>query len=145
MTPLDNKISALQQFQDELNKRVLDAVRIVEAEILDMNTDEQLFKGIDAIGNQITPEYSPFTVQIKRFKGQPTNRVTLKDTGDFYRSFYIEYSNTDFEIKAKDEKTDKLGRKYGYQIFGLTPQNVQEIIELIHPEMIEDLRKTIDV
>ena len=47
----------------------------------------QLFDGLDKEGKEIVNEqggkYSPTTVRIKQEKGQPTDRVTLRDTGDW--------------------------------------------------------------
>ena len=51
---------------------------------------EQLFSGINAEGDPIEPEYSPRTVAIKKKKGQPTDRVTLRDTGDFYKGVFMD-------------------------------------------------------
>ena len=63
-----------------------------EAYIVDMNAEEQLFEqGINRLGVDISDyaPYSPVTIEIKRLKGQPTNRVTLRDEGDFESSFFF--------------------------------------------------------
>lgn len=62
-----------------------------DAYIVDMNAEEQLFEqGINRLGVDIMDyaPYSPLTIAIKEEKGQPTNRVTLRDTGDFEASFF---------------------------------------------------------
>ena len=69
--------------------------------------------------------YTPKTIELKEIKGQPTNRVTLRDTGDFYASFKIITEPDKFTIIATDYKTDGLIRKYGRQILGLTDENAQ--------------------
>ena len=62
-----------------------------DAYIVDMNAEEQLFEqGINRLGVDIMDyaPYSPLTIAIKEEKGQPTNRVTLRDTGDLFQ-FYL--------------------------------------------------------
>lgn len=116
--------------------------RIIEendAYIIDMNVEEQLYEhGINRMGVNISDyaPYSPVTIEIKRIKGQPYDRVTLRDEGDFHSSFYIEADNQKFEIKASDDKTDFLIKKYGRQILGLTRENLAELIwEYILPDL----------
>ena len=64
-----------------------------DAYIVDMNADEQLYEqGINRLGVDIMDyaPYSPVTIEIKKALGQPTNRVTLRDEGDFESSFFLE-------------------------------------------------------
>lgn len=109
--------------------------------ILDLNREEQLFKkGIDSEGFSIFPEYALFTVEIKQLLGQPYDHVTLFYSGAFYRSFLLKFDkdNHTLEISATDEKTQKLVRKYGGDIFGLTYEN-QFVLnqKIILPELLK--------
>jgi len=88
---------------------------------------EQLQEGENSDGQQITPFYTPFTVEMKEIKGQPSDRVTLKDTGDFYSGFYGDVSNTGTTLSSHDDKTDDLEGKYGPRIFGLTVASKEEV------------------
>lgn len=137
-----NKINLLKQFQLSSDDYVLNQVRNNESEILDLNL-EQLNQGIKGNSQNITPSYRPKTIQIKQLKGQPTNRVTLKDTGDFYQGFEIVYFNDRFVIDSEDEKAESLENKYGLDIFGLTDRNIQETIDIIRDDFIEAFRKLI--
>jgi hypothetical protein len=86
--------------------------------------------------------YQPKTIEIKQIKGQPYNRVTLRDEGDFHSSFYVDFSNQGFEIKASDEKTEHLVNKYGRQILGLTDENAFELAsEYIQPDLITRIKE----
>ena len=88
--------------------------------------------------------YTPYTIEVKTIKGQPTDRVTLRDTGEFHESFYIEASDTQFVIKAHDWKTEKLIRTYGREILGLTRENLNELIHsYIYPELLSKAKETI--
>ena len=73
-----------------------------DAYIIDMNAEEQLFEqGINRLGVEISDyaPYSPVTIAIKEAKGQPTNRVTLRDEGDFESSFFLEVGDKQFELR----------------------------------------------
>ena len=107
--------------------------------ITDMNSEDQLYeKGINRLGVNIMDyaPYSPLTIEIKKEKGQPYNRVTLRDEGDFEQSFYVESNKQKFTIKAADWKTEDLIQRYGRQILGLTEENKIILIwEYIYPEL----------
>lgn len=118
-----------------------------EAYIVDLNAQDQLYEeGINRLGVSIMDyaPYRPLTIAIKEQKGQPTNRVTLRDTGDFESSFYLEVSDKQFEVKASDWKTEALIKKYGRQILGLTDENISSLIwDYIYPDLIEKAREVI--
>jgi len=112
--------------------------------IIQMNSDEQLYEqGINRVGVSIS-DYMPYTIKtlaIKTEKGQPTDRVTLRDEGNFERSFYIEFGDEKFEIKASDFKAEKLVMKYGRQIMGLTDENLDYIIRAkIKSRLLTEIR-----
>lgn len=99
--------------------------------LIDMNEQDQLYaKGVNRLGVRIDEyqPYRPLTIQVKIEKRQPYDRVTLKDTGEFYDSFYVETAEDRFYIKASDEKTNWLIKKYGAEIFGLTNDSLAEFI-----------------
>jgi hypothetical protein len=116
-----------------------------EAAIIDMNAQEQLFEsGENSLGVSIASyaPYTPITIEIKRMKGQPTNRVTLRDEGDFESSFYLVISDKQFEIKASDWKTEELVEKYGSSILGLTKGNIASLTwDYIYPELMDTFKK----
>ena len=100
--------------------------------VIELNTQDQLFKrGVDSKGLSLGV-YAPFTIEAKRRKGQPTNRVTLRDTGDFHRTWTVTTKNGDIIIEADGDKSDKnLMDVYGEDIVGLTDENLQKIIDEI--------------
>lgn len=118
-----------------------------DAYIIDMNAEEQLFeRGINRLGVEIMDyaPYRPVTIEIKEAKGQPTNRVTLRDEGDFESSFFLEVGDKQFEIKASDFKTEDLIKKYGRQILGLTDENIAILIwQYIYPDLMDEAKKQI--
>lgn len=118
-----------------------------EAEICDMNSQDQLYEhGKNRVGVDIMDymPYTPKTIEIKEIKGQPTDRVTLRDTGDFHASFRLIIERDKFTITADDFKTEGLIRKYGRQILGLTDENASELAhEYIYPELLKKARDVI--
>ena len=139
ISPYGNILVKLHNFEKKLDKILIDAVKKFEAEIIDMNT-AQLDAGSDGEGNPIEPAYTGFTVAIKRSKGQPTNRVTLKDEGDFQNAFFMNTGANWFALGSNDSKTQKLERKYGKDIFGLTQEHIEGVKDLIRPDVVAKLK-----
>lgn len=129
----------------ELNRKVSDALSNREeayeyavddtdlsAVMVRMMQSRLFNEGRDIDGNELTPFYAPVTQDIKEKKGQPYDRVTLRDTGAFYESFKAEYDGSgNMVFYATDEKLDDEGDmvntldnllipKYGDRIMGLT-------------------------
>lgn len=141
---IDKLINSLSDFDRKLPQRVLDCVRENESVIVDMNAEEQLYEhGQNRLGVDIS-DYQPYTrrtIELKKIKGQPYDRVTLRDTGEFEASFFICYDSDSWQIQAADEKTDKLVKKYGAEILGLNDENMNEIIwEYLRPYLLGLLR-----
>ena len=92
--------------------------------------------------------YAPYkdsTIRYKIKKGQPTNRVTLFDTGSFYGNMYVIADAEGFYIISKDPKTEKIIAKYGNDIFRLTDSNFTNIVRnYIRPEIIRRLKEVIN-
>lgn len=126
---LDKKIQELERLKKELPKQAEVISKKFKVKILDYIRDRQLFdKGIDGKGNKLTPEYKPFTIAIKRQKGQPTDRVTLSDTGSFYDGFDLIFTDQNsIGVFSRDSKTPEIIEKYGSDIFTFTVDNIKEI------------------
>ncbi len=101
----------------DVDVALLSVIKANEASLLDLNI-EQLMDGRDANGLMLEPAYSTTTVEYKKAVGQPFDRVTLHDQGDFYRGFFLETNSFPVFFNSHDRKTGKLAEKYG-DIFGL--------------------------
>ena len=132
----------LKRFQKNLQKHVLDSIMQEENQVID-EIVEQLFRGLDQEGNPIDPKYSELTKIIKRSKGQPSDRVTLKDTGDFYASIYLVRQSNGILVKARDRKTKKLLDKYGFDILGLHKKGIEDIAQGVVKQWMIEKFKTI--
>lgn len=137
----------LRAFKDSLPMLLEDIVRDKEGVIVSAIADDQLYRrGINGKGEKIM-EYMPYTartIQNKKRKGQPTTRVTLRDTGAFHESMYVVFDSEGFYITASDEKTQDLVEKYGEEIFRLTDKNFTRIIRShIRKELVKRLKHAI--
>ena len=101
----------LRAFKDNLPMYLEDIVRDKEDVIVSAIADDQLYRrGINGRGEKIM-SYMPYTaktIQNKKRKGQPTTRVTLRDTGAFHESMYVVFDSEGFYVTASDEKTEEL-------------------------------------
>lgn len=112
--------------------------------IVEMNVEQLYDYGMNSLGIRIDTyePYSPYTVRIKQEKGQPYDRVTLRDTGDFHKSFEVVFEPVGFYITATDYKTQDLIDRYGARIFGLTPENKQDLtIKYVVPVIREEIKR----
>lgn len=114
--------------------------------IIELNTRKQLFdRGIDSTGRQLSDvggNYSPYTLQLHPEKIE--DKITLFDTGDFYESFRVFYSNGDFIISADTIKdTSNLIEDWGANILGLTDESLSLLREKGKQIIIPYVRKKI--
>jgi signal peptidase I len=123
---LYDKIKAL-----DINKISVDSLNETNRERETLNI-EQINQGFRADGTPILPSYTQYTIQIKRAKGQPYDRVTLQDTGDFYRGIKSSAAGNSIVTDSTDSKTAKLKKKYETargKLFGLGKEFKAEYIE----------------
>ena len=133
-----NKLKNVIDDFDSITDKVLDDNKQAYA---DENTRVLFNEGVDSQGNKL-PEYSETTKRIKEKKGQPTNRMTLKDTGDFHRGFFARLSNGKMTISSKDDKTNELTGRYGQDIFGLQADDRRLVSrEMVLPDLIKELKQ----
>lgn len=144
MQELDSVIAKFKNAENGIADIIKQTIMENEILVCEMNSEDQLYeKGITKDNTDIASyaPYSPVTVFIKKKKGQITTHVTLRDEGDFHRSFYIEFHPDSFEIAASDWKTQDLKKGYGPEIFGLTDENFFELAEYyIKPALIKYFR-----
>jgi hypothetical protein len=136
-----DKIEALKQFRANAYILTIDAAVPLEVEIVKMNTDRLYNLGEYPSGQPVRPDYTPLTIKIKKSKGQPTDRVTLKDTGDFHDSFYVKFERDQFIILASDVKAGKLVAKYGFEIFGLSEEDLIDLLPKIYANLLSKFKE----
>lgn len=142
MTTIFDYLQAAKYVKAEIPNEVDRIIEQNKAEILDLNRESQLYdKGIDSNGVMLRP-YSPFTIAIKRGKGQVFNRTTLFDEGNFFRRFDLLNKGGKITIFSRDPKSEKLQDDYGEAIYGLTPENQDKMNEnIIKPRLAQFITK----
>lgn len=137
----------LRQYKDNLPVFLEDAVRSKEDVIVSAIADDQLYRrGINGRGEKIMDymPYKPSTIKAKLKKGQPTTRVTLRDTGDFCKNMFVVFDEEGFYITSSDDKTPALVEKYGDEIFRLTDKNFTRILRShIRKQLVKQLKKAV--
>lgn len=135
----------LRLFKDNLPLLLEDIIKSKEDVIVSAIADNQLYRrGITGKGVKIMSyaPYKPITIQIKKRKGQPTTRVTLRDTGAFHESMFVVFDSEGFYVTSSDEKTPLLIEKYGEDIFRLTDKNLTRILRShIRKELVKRIKK----
>ena len=117
--------------------------------VVELNTEGQLFElGQDESGallENIGGDYATKTKLYKRQQGQPIDRVTLKDTGEFYRSFRAEVAyNGDIIINANTIKEgEDLQQRWGKGILGLNKQSKEKLQNEVRDDIIREVRQII--
>lgn len=142
-----NLVYRLRKFKSILDQELKDEILRHEDVIVEMITQNQLYElGIEGRGTEIMSymPYRPRTAKKKIKKGQPTNRVTLKDTGSFYASLHVEFDNEGFYVTSTQDKAKFLLKKYGKTIFRLTDNNLKILLdEYIRPSLREKMKEYI--
>lgn len=122
-----NLVYRLRKFKPVLESALKEEVENY-ADFLTDTVRDQMYMGLDGYYNMIEPPYAQRTIKNKIRKGQPTNRVTLKDTGDFYASLHVEFDDNGFRIVSNDEKAKYLLAKYGDAILRLPNESFTKFL-----------------
>ena len=145
-TTLRNLEYRLRAFKEQIPNMLEDIVMSKEDVIVSAIADDQLYRrGINGKEQKIM-DYMPYrlsTIRNKLRKGQPTTRVTLRDTGAFHESMFVVFDTDGFYITASDSKTEALVDKYGKSIFRLTDKNLTRILRShIRKEFVKRIKKS---
>lgn len=100
----------------------------------------QLFQGIGADDLKIIPSYSAKTKRIKITKGQPIDRVTLRDTGAFYAGIRIDVVGEVIRTDSINEKSQDLQGRYGGEIFGMGTNYRTRYVKILKPEFVKQIK-----
>ena len=141
------KIKELNGIKRNLDKFIGESVLKNSNIIEDSITEDQLFdKGEDGLGN-VLGEYSDFTKLFKTtIAGQlgrstRSDHITLKDTGEFYKSVEVILTRDGVKIIADTQKDDNdLVDEFGEAILFVNKENLNDFIR---PNLLDDLRANI--
>jgi len=120
----------------------------VQAKIVSFNIIQMYDEGIDSDGNslgqyaQITVEYYKPLAKTLGGDGR-TDHITLKDSGDFYKSFRVKLLSDGFQITADAIKEDTDLSVVYPKVIGLTSESKAMVAKLITPSIVDLIRKEI--
>ena len=124
----------------------------IQDTMIEFNQD-QLQAGFDSLNQKIHTiggrPYRIATIQIKRKKNppQPVDRVTLYDTGEFYKTFGVRIVTQGYEVIADFNKPDGniLDNIPGeFEVLGLDEESKTELVlEYVYPILYNLLRKRV--
>ena len=137
-------IKRLKALQDGIYEEIQDAFDKKQVEVIEYNTNKQLFKkGERSDGARLIPKYAESTKRIKRKKGQRISNVTLRDTGDFYKSIKVDAREEEVEIKTDGSLnySDHLENRYGALIYGLQPKFLRQFYNRFIKKRVKRLVK----
>lgn len=129
MDVFDEARKKLKELRDEINPTIKKTFEEYGYVIKDFQTEKQLFKGEDSKGSMIRPAYTPFTIRVKKSKGQVYSRVTLNDTDKLYDTLKIIPKLDELEIIPTVEYAKELIKKYGNDIFGIQEELLKEFLD----------------
>lgn len=142
-TSMRNLVYRLRKFKPVLESALREEIENYSYDLIWAIRD-QLDMGLDGYYNKIQPPYAPRTIYNKTRKGQPTDRVTLKDTGEFYNSLHIEFDENGFRIVSDDDKSKYLIAKYGGPILRLPNEDLTRFLRFyIRPALAERMKEYI--
>ena len=145
-------IKMLEKVYFEIDEVIEKRVQANERYIINLNA-AQMYRGEKADGTPILPSYAPSTILYKKKMGQPYNRVTLRDSGDFHfkelkviamhDKFHIDTSLSsqrpyDFLMKGTKKRA-----AYGEGVLGLNDKNIEKLFKAKLKKPLEKLFKTL--
>lgn len=133
---LRNLANRLRKYKDNLPTQ-LDAIIEDEAAYIVDCIREQLSAGQDGMGNNISLEhpYAASTIIRRTSRGLPAHIVTLYETGEFYKGFYLTRDPAGYYVTSSDRKVKFLVAKYGNVIFRLNRDNFNELVRRVREKL----------
>lgn len=134
---LNTKIQAI-----DIDKMLEGIIEKNEKAIILYNT-EQLKAGFKNDGSSIG-QYRPMSIRLRKKAGLQVNYVDTYFTGAWHRGFVINNKGNDYDITSTDFKTAKLVSQYGKELFGIAPEDMNEINDnILTPQLTDVFKKAI--
>ena len=138
---IDVYIKRLQKVANDYQSFVFNVSKKSEPYILAIPKRRLFNKGTDANDTSIKPSYEDSTIATKKSRGQRTSHVTLRDSGDLYKSFKLvkEGNSIDFTVPNNDVTDFLSGHYSGNELFGFSPDDGEKIFKLFIKPALDDL------
>lgn len=133
MEALENILTAAK----ELNYIEIfeEAVMQLKPKFEDIQKRQLFERGVDGEGKSLG-QYAKSTAAGKRRKFQPTEHITLYDTGEYYASKELILDNGEFQLAEDPIKAGKsLYDRFGIFIAGWDTKSIEEIVFYLRARM----------
>ena len=125
----DTQISFIDDLENQMFRVLRDAIDQHDNILKNYVVEKQLYdRGVDGNEKRLKG-YTRQTIRYKISKGQPADRTTLKDEGDFHLSLMIDAFDDRFEVSSNIGHAKYLIKRYGEDIVRPTVQNMKEFFE----------------
>lgn len=148
MGKIANLVKRLEKFNpDEVLQDVLKDTKLPEQLVKDRLNKT----GTRSTGQKIKTKrakrgvYANATIFIKMRKGQPYDRVTLKDTGEFQKSFEKKLLKDAFQITGNSDKKDgMIEDNIDFEnVLNLSTDENSKLVKEIRPDYVKATRKAV--
>ena len=119
--------SEILKMKEAINLCIKQSIEANKEKVIELQTQQQLYLGKTNKGVAITPAYALSTRRKKQRDGLPSDRVTLYQTGNLYRSFEVTAGNESVVISAHTSYSEYVFDKYKDTI-GLDRENWNNFI-----------------
>lgn len=102
-------------------------------QMADLN-NQQLTDGVYSDGSD-TPDYSPYTIELKKIEGKIWQHMTFEDTGETRQSIRYVYRGGKLQVLINDRFN--LLSEYSENIIGLTTNSISDVQE----EILENIQE----
>jgi hypothetical protein len=152
MKQFDNIIAKFERLSVEAETRKVISEQDVRHSIIMMNRKTLYNKGERTTGAKIKTykaapgqSYSTFTIKTKSKKQQPYDRVTLNDTGAFYKSMIVKVDTSAFKVDAIFEKNgENISKNLDIKdVLGLNENSLSKLSKQIKPKVLKNVRAAI--
>lgn len=107
----------------DVERTYLHAVKDTQEYAADLNRQQMNEDGVDSQGKSLG-RYKESTKNRKRKKGQPTDHITLRDTGNFQDRIFLDTKQIPVLMDSKDGKTSIIEKRWP-KALGLVPTNLE--------------------
>lgn len=128
MLVFSRQIKFISDFEKDIFKVIQTTIQRFDFVMTDFITNKQLFReGIDGDGKKLAG-YKRTTIRLKLRKGQPADRTTTVDEGDFHASIKIEAFSDRFEVSSNVTHDKYIIKRYGKNVLKITRENMREFM-----------------
>lgn len=130
METIQQKIAELKAMTvEQQEKDILLIIQRFKEILIDANTS-QLLEGKNSKGQSLGDYASDAYARLKRsMNPKAGGHIDLYFEGDWQNSFFLEADHFPVLFNASDWKTNMLVTNYGEDVFGVTEQDLQKIID----------------